>query len=299
MLRVLILLLVLTGAASADGLGINHQRKTVTFPSGSAPATNGEMGFDGTNFLFRENGVNLVFSSGASAPALKSDAVGLRAIFVSASVVNIAADRFVVSNGTSNTVLSNVSVSPNVSTAGPAANGRDQAGAFTTESWIYGHVIYNGSTTAGLWSASDTSPTLPSGYTYAGLGTIARYVGGNTVRDFVQIGRTVRYYQGFHTILSGGTATTWTAVSASSFIPPRARIGHFNAAWLNTSSVGQILYVGGDNNQIEAEIVGPTIGSYVYQQFSCNTNSSQQIYYYVSLGTGANAYLYVHGYEWY
>lgn len=58
----------------------------------------------------------------------------------------------------------------NVSTAGPAANGRDQAGAFSASSFIHFYWIWDptSQTLATLASATapPTGPTLPSGYTY-------------------------------------------------------------------------------------------------------------------------------------
>lgn len=56
----------------------------------------------------------------------------------------------------------------NILTAGPTANGRDQAGAFTGGSFIHFYWIWNGTTLATLSSATapPTGPTLPSGYTH-------------------------------------------------------------------------------------------------------------------------------------
>ncbi len=57
----------------------------------------------------------------------------------------------------------------NVSTAGPAANGRDQAGAFSAASWVHFWWIWNPTTAtlATIASSSGTAPAaLPSGYTY-------------------------------------------------------------------------------------------------------------------------------------
>ena len=45
------------------------------------------------------------------------------------------------------------------------ANGLD-TGSVSASNWYYYWVISNGTTTAGLWSLSNSSPTMPSGYTY-------------------------------------------------------------------------------------------------------------------------------------
>src|ERR1044072_4542741 len=59
------------------------------------------------------------------------------------------------------------SITNNVSTAGPAANGRDQSGAFSASSWVHFYWIWNGTTIATISSTATqaTGPTLPSGYT--------------------------------------------------------------------------------------------------------------------------------------
>lgn len=83
------------------------------------------------------------------------------------SIADITADEAILSDSSGNKKRhTSVSVSPNTATAGPAANGRDQAGAFTSGAFIYAWLISDGATIAGLWSASATAPTLPTGYTY-------------------------------------------------------------------------------------------------------------------------------------
>lgn len=64
-----------------------------------------------------------------------------------------------------------------LSLAGPIANGRDQAGAFSGDTWVTFWAIYNGTTTACLASTTInfvTGPTLPSGYTHYAYMTSVR-----------------------------------------------------------------------------------------------------------------------------
>jgi hypothetical protein len=131
-------------------------------------------------------------------------------------------------------VVANVTtITNNVLTAGPAANGRDQAGAFSASSWVHFYFIYNGSTVATLSSASapPTGPTLPAGYTsWAYIGAL--YFNGSSVlaNGFFR-GSWFRYKTPV-VIVSGGTQTLRTAVSLTAVVPPNAlqlqpRVGNF------------------------------------------------------------------------
>lgn len=120
------------------------------------------------------------------------------------------------------------SLTNTITTAGPAANGRDQAGAFSANSWAYFYYIYNPTTdtTATVSSplAPPTGPVLPSGYTSWALitplrlnasiqfGYATRIVGN---RVFVDLNADA-------TMLSGGAATSYTVINTSAFVPPPA-----------------------------------------------------------------------------
>lgn len=119
--------------------------------------------------------------------------------------------------------------------AGPAANGRDQAGAFAINSWIYLYFIWNGTTLATLASttapASFTGATLPTGYTHWAFATALRWNAvSNIIPAFTQ-GSKVFYDitdSGVNRVLSAGVATVMTTVSCGSLIPPNAPFGKFN-----------------------------------------------------------------------
>lgn len=115
------------------------------------------------------------------------------------------------------------SITNNVSLAGPAANGRDQAGAFSASSWIHFYFIWNGTTLATLSSsvAPATGPTLPTGYThwaYAG----AVFFNGSSQLMSVRMRGAWAYYIARQSILSGGSATVETNISLTSVVPPNA-----------------------------------------------------------------------------
>lgn len=116
------------------------------------------------------------------------------------------------------------SITNNVSTAGPAANGRDQAGAFSAGSWVHFYWIWNGATLATLSSATapPTGPTLPTGYTHWAYAGAVRFDGSSQLIKTRILGSTA-YYEAGQTIASGLTATVETSVSLASYIPPNAQ----------------------------------------------------------------------------
>jgi hypothetical protein len=136
-------------------------------------------------------------------------------------------------------------ITNNISTAGPAANGRDQAGAFSNSSWVHFYWIWNGTTLATISSATapPTGPTLPSGYThwaYAG----AVYLGSGGTLTYTYIRGAVAYYRTLQSALSNGGATSETTISLAALVPPNATNIHlFINARITASGGG----VGGSN----------------------------------------------------
>lgn len=85
--------------------------------------------------------------------------------------MDLAADLVQLRNATDGTVAIRTgtgTVTNDVGLVGPAANGRDQIGAFTSGSWVHFYWIWNGTTLATVSSATapSTGPTLPAGYTH-------------------------------------------------------------------------------------------------------------------------------------
>jgi hypothetical protein len=141
---------------------------------------------------------------------------GLVVKYVSATTVDIDAD-FLTVFDTNNvaTVLSSINLTTDITASG--VNGLDTG----TEAAVWYHiwVIYNGTTTASLLSASATTPTMPSGYTYK------KYVGAvynpsSSFRDFHQIGNDVT----FGTIVMHGSANngSYLEVDISPEVPTTA-----------------------------------------------------------------------------
>jgi len=147
--------------------------------------------------------------------------------------------------------LNNVSsITNNVSTAGPVANGRDQAGAFSASSWIHFYWIWNGTTLATVSStvAPPTGPTLPTGYTHwSYVGAVRFNASSAMLRTYIR-GNTEYYEEeslGTTNLVSNGTATTFTNLSATAFIPPNAISGLILAhlSLIHTSSLPFITFV--------------------------------------------------------
>jgi hypothetical protein len=116
-------------------------------------------------------------------------------------------------------------ITNNISTAGPIANGRDQAGAFSNSSWVHFYWIWNGTTLATISSATapPTGPTLPSGYTHWAYACSVYLNSSGALRLVVCTGNTVTYGiadGGATSILSAGQQTTMTSIDCSALVPP-------------------------------------------------------------------------------
>lgn len=172
------------------------------------------------------------------------------------SKYDIAADSVTLRNpGGSSLVRYNTgTLTCDLGLAGPAANGRDQAGAFAASNWIYLYFIWNGSTIATLASltapASFTGSTLPTGYTHWAFATAIRWSGSSSIVDSYARGNR-QYYKLKQSALVAGTATVFTSVSLSSFVPPNALTSmlwavYFNATGGIASYVARIGVVSGN-----------------------------------------------------
>lgn len=127
------------------------------------------------------------------------------------------------------------SITINISTAGPTVNGRDQAGAFSNSSWLYFYYITNDTLVRGLVSASATAPTLPTGYTKFALATAVYLTSGGTLKPVRTIGGQAYYNDitfpagsGVGNVLANGSATSFTSVDASAFVPPSTVCASFH-----------------------------------------------------------------------
>ena len=152
-----------------------------------------------------------------------------------ASTIALTADFAWLRDPTAKTTLlrPTLSATLNLTTSGPAVNGRDQAGNFGPNAWVYIYAIWNGTTLGVIASAAvpTTGPTLPSGYTHWAFLTALRV--GGTANQWSLGGRVAGSYV-FHeyaaSVLSNGPASTETAVSLAAFVPPAAVAPRWNGA---------------------------------------------------------------------
>ena len=169
---------------------------------------------------------------------LVASATGLSAV-VSVSVDEIS----VSSTANKYATLRSVSLSINGSSVG--ANGLD-TGSLVISTWYSVWVIWNGVTTAGLLSISETAPTMPVGYTHkTRVGWIRTDASGNKYPlSFIQYGRRVQYKVASGSNLAvmpqmcngimGTSPSTYAAVSVVNFVPTTAsRINCYGACASN------------------------------------------------------------------
>jgi hypothetical protein len=171
-----------------------------------------------------------------------------------------------------------------VSAAGPVAGGRDQAGAFSANTWLHAYLIAKTDGTYHVTASLATPPTgpaLPSGY------TLWAYRG---------------YYRAAQIVVTDGRATVETLVSCTSQVPPTALeykllvTGHSR----NDGSQRPTLRVasGADNY----DVIGITAASGTNAHFRTETtlpNVSQSFYYLYAAApaVGFGLHAFVRGYE--
>lgn len=122
-----------------------------------------------------------------------------------------------------------------ISLSSSGLNGLD-TGSEASNTWYYFYVVYNPTTrvVGGLFSASATSPTLPSGFTkYRLLGQTRNNASSNFL-GWVQFGkgRERKYYYDDENVanlqvLSGGASTSWTDINVRAFVPAPSNYGMF------------------------------------------------------------------------
>jgi len=128
-------------------------------------------------------------------------------------------------------------------------------------------------TKAGLLSASATSPTMPSGYTYrAYLGAVYN----NSSNNFITIRQINSRVVIFPvTVLQNGTATSYTLVSLSITIPPTAKKVTGALVVYNSGD----LFISSSNNEIGIKHMTNPYGNYCAAPFSQVILTPQTIFY--------------------
>jgi hypothetical protein len=188
---------------------------------------------------------------------------------------DLAADAVVLKDATNQTITIDdpSGVTCNLSTAGPAANGRDQAGGFTAGSWVHFYWIYDpaSGTLASLASATapPTGPTLPSAYTYWAYAGAVYFTSGSALRK-VRLKGSWAHYEVKQSVLSGGSATSETNVSVSTFVPPNALAYRVLIDELNCIS-------GGGGQAFTVAHIRAVSGSSLYTHWAYSPVASTQI----------------------
>ena len=213
---------------------------------------------------------------------------GLIVKYVSATTVDIDADFLTVFDSNSyGAILPAVNLTATITSSG--VNGLDTGSEAAI--WYHIYVIYNGTTVASLLSASATSPTMPSGYTYK------KYVGAvynpsSAFRNFHQIGNAVSV----PTIGVGSTITntSYASLSVATVIPSTAT--QLWGAWNTTnSSTTGYFYLASDSAGLgEIYVRGSVSGALAVPYTSPILITPDSIYKKVSANT--NAYLNISGY---
>lgn len=152
----------------------------------------------------------------------------LRVSYVTAATVTVGIGQCRNSNNTFDIVVGSL-LTADIGTSG--ANGLD-TGTKSNDTWYALYVIADSSATnptASLFSLNFSSPTLPAGYDkFRRVGVVrTKSTGQGNFTEFFQhwAGRTRRYFWDTSStkILSDGSSTAFTAVSAAAFVPPSSR----------------------------------------------------------------------------
>lgn len=193
-----------------------------------------------------------------------------------------------------------------------AANALD-TGSEASNTWYYVYAISDGVNVRGLFStvneAVSGSITLPSGYTLKaqtpyvwrndGSSNLikGRYVGASNAPTFwynaASRGEGQTGTAGTTEFLTNGAATTFTAASAASFIPPTSRFGWFYNSTAGSQNGVGIRATGESHNGIEMSGTNSGAGPVT----PCETDSSQSIDYRRVDSGAANAWIAVAGFE--
>ncbi len=229
---------------------------------------------------------------------------------------DLIADAWIFGNSgkASYTRFSPSTVTVDVTVAGPAANGRDQAGVFSASSWLHFYIIDDitgVNPLAGIVSltAPPTGPTLPSGYTHWSYAGAVRFNASSQLR-LTRIRANFAFYdedENDQLALSAGVATSFTSVDLSAFIPPNALASYLelissgNHATPGTSLTARLRTTGtaaaNGNNLFVAnvtQVAGQTVEA---RGFGFIPNVSQTVDYRIANApAGGGAYIAVFGY---
>lgn len=166
-----------------------------------------------------------------------------------AATVDVDADSIVLADS-SNVKYEATSVNLTLDITASGANGLDTGSEANV--WYYIWVIYNGTTVAGLLSASSTlgTITLPSGYTYGALVGAVKNTSGDFV-DFIQTGN--QYWYSAWPSMGSGTVTIYTSLDITNYVPSalsNVAIVQIDATTNQNTVVSNLAAPGTDNTDI-------------------------------------------------
>jgi hypothetical protein len=227
-----------TGVLTADSDGRSKMADTYLTAAKLGPdvAGDGLTGGNGSAIALNADGLTIATSGGKT--ILKPTGAGVVAgvrnfvAFNNAGTPNtkadVSADEVLAKDSSGNPFLiQTLSVTVDITVTG--ANGLD-TGSLAANTWYYLWVIAKSDgTKAGMFSTSNTAPTMPSGYTYKALVGLVRSDASSHFVGFIQEDRDIFVTeQSLVGPISG--VTSWTAPGTlSSFIPPLAKIAWGNA----------------------------------------------------------------------
>lgn len=207
--------------------------------------------------------------------------------------MDIDADEVVVTDTSGNQiVLSSINLTVDNLVSG--ANGLDTGSVANSTMYFY-WVVYNPSTTttAGLMSASSSSPTMPSGYTYKGL--VGACATDGTADNYVieQYNDLVYFAQQTVTLLSAGTATSYTSFTYNSYAPALVSQIHLSG-YIDSNSVSETnyaLFIAQDSTDSAGVYLtghwnGSSLVPYSYGNLWMPVVDSSGTLYYKNQGTG-------------
>lgn len=190
-----------------------------------------------------------------------------------------------------------------MSNATPTSTTGGRTVAEAANTWYY---LYVGLTSTGLplaWLdtanlAGGGTPTNPAAYSSGRRqlkSTILNNSGSNIEPFLYKDGWT--YYKDSLIIGSGlGAVGSWTAVSASAFIPPTSKMGYFSATPVSQVNANQFTLRETGSSGTSISIARANGASTAGGVVLMSMNASQQLDYYISAG-GSTYNLYVLGYE--
>jgi hypothetical protein len=202
----------------------------------------------------------------------------------SASTLTVTADRVVLENANGfQKVFNSINITIDITASG--ALGID-TGSEANSTWYHIWIIGQADgTKSGVLSTSTTAPTLPSGYTFYGYVGACYNTSSGDLLEMCQTNNSATFENGaFSAALTDGSATSYTSISLSSFIPSTANhlIGSFVVR--NTTGSASGLFIAATSGGLGLYYFQnqATTQSNVYVPAMVPLHESQLIYYKVA-----------------